>query len=198
MDCMTRKRKGHDTKSKALAISILSSRQTTFLAWSCFAEACTSLKLSWMKRPLMNAFWLACTSRSNLGASLLAKTLAVILPTEWMRAMGLNSFIDSASVDLGRRTMRASFMECRCLVSSLQNASNADMRSCLITGQAAWKKRAVKLSGPDALFGAISLITLHTLASVNLLPRAVRSREGRSRLQVSDDICTTAGWLGLD
>lgn len=56
--CRTSRRKGQAMESKALVISVLTSIEGFFLAWSQRHASCTKWKLSWMAQPLMNALWL--------------------------------------------------------------------------------------------------------------------------------------------
>jgi hypothetical protein len=67
-------------------------------------------------------------------------------------------------------------------VSKYQKVSKADMRSCLITGHATWRKCAVKLSGPGDLSDGRDLITDHTSSSEKHELMPAKSEQGRSRL----------------
>jgi hypothetical protein len=68
-----------DMESKARAMSAFN-RIEAFLMCNAFAVVWTSLKLSWIKRPLMKAFWLRCTNSSSPSDNLHARTLDKSFP----------------------------------------------------------------------------------------------------------------------
>ena len=84
----TSRRNGHETVSKAFAISILSKMVGDFFSWMALQAICTFLKLSWMWHPLMKALWLRRTRASRTPASLLAKHLVMSLLKLCMRLIG--------------------------------------------------------------------------------------------------------------
>jgi hypothetical protein len=62
----------HDTVSKALEMSSFSSTFGILFFLRYTAARCTYLKLSWIVRPRMKAFWFAETSSASFCASLVA------------------------------------------------------------------------------------------------------------------------------
>jgi hypothetical protein len=72
----------------ALEVSGLSSTLGILFFRIYTAALCTNLKLSWMVRVLMKAFWLGEMIYDSLGASLVASSLDVSLPKLWIIVIG--------------------------------------------------------------------------------------------------------------
>jgi hypothetical protein len=83
--CIVSGRKTQLTESKALDMSSLMKRDGRLALWRALITLWTYKKLSWMHLFFMKEFWHPDTHSFSLGASLLARTLIIILARLLMR-----------------------------------------------------------------------------------------------------------------
>lgn len=84
----TSNRNGHETESKAWAISSLKRNEGLRSWWSTQADYRTRKKLSWIERVVMKADWLGAMIVAIIGATRTASILEKIFAKLWIKLIG--------------------------------------------------------------------------------------------------------------